>query len=67
LELTQEWREVNCSQRVDGGFPTPLHTEALYAGILICLKDRVGAYLSNVFGEIFHVHIAPKRCPYERY
>jgi hypothetical protein len=59
LKLTRERREVNCSQRVNGGFPTPLGTEALHAGILVCLKDRVEAYLSNAFGEIFYVHIAP--------
>jgi hypothetical protein len=53
LKLTHERREVNCSQRVNGGFPTPLRTEALHAGILVCLNDRVEAYLSNAFGEIF--------------
>ena len=60
LKLTHERREVNCSQSVDSGFPTPLRTEALHAGILVCLNDRVEAYLSNAFGEIFYVHILPQ-------
>lgn len=43
LKLTHERREVNCSQRVNGSFPTPLRTQALHAGILVRLKDRVEA------------------------
>ena len=33
--------------------PTAFCTEALYAGILVCLKGRLKACVSNAFGEIF--------------
>jgi hypothetical protein len=59
LELAQQRREFNRLQRADSCFPTTLGTEALYTGILVCLKDRCEACLSNAFGEIFHVYIAP--------
>ena len=39
--------------------PTAFCTEALYAGILVCLKGRLKACVSNAFGEIFQFHIAP--------
>jgi hypothetical protein len=59
LKLTQQRRELKCPKRVDGCFPTPFRTEALHTGVLVCLKDRVKACVSNAFGEIFNVHIAP--------
>ena len=59
LELTQQRREFNCPQRAYSGFPTSLGTETLYTGILVGLKDRFNASLSNAFGEIFHGYIAP--------
>ena len=52
LKLTQQRREIKCSQRAYSGFPTPLSTEALYPRILVCLKDRLKACISNTFGEI---------------
>ncbi len=61
LELAQQRREFNCLQRAYSGFPTPLGTEALYTRILVCLKDRFKACLSNPFGEIFHVHRVPRK------
>lgn len=64
LELAQQRREFNCLQRAYSGFPTPLGTEALYTRILVCLKDRFKACLSNPFGEIFHVHRAPRKKAY---
>jgi hypothetical protein len=59
LELTQQRGEIKCPQRVYSRLPTPLSTEAMYTGILVCLKDRFKACVSNASGEIFHVHIAP--------
>src|SRR5215475_714090 len=59
FELTQQRREFNCPHRADSCFPTPLRTEALYTGILVCLKGRFNASVSNTFGEIFQIHIAP--------
>ena len=53
LELTQQRREIKCLQRAYSRFPTPLSTEALYPRILVCLKDRLKACISNAFGEIF--------------
>ena len=61
LELGQQRREINCPQRAYSGFPTPLGTEALYTRILVSLKDSFEACLSNPFGEIFHVHRAPRK------
>jgi hypothetical protein len=59
LKLTQQRGEFNCPQRAYSCFPTPFRTKALHAGILVCLKDRFNACVSNAFGEIFHVHISP--------
>jgi hypothetical protein len=52
LELTQQRREIKRSQSAYSCFPTPLSTEALYPRILVCLKDRLKACISNTFGEI---------------
>ena len=51
-ELTQQRREIKCSQRAYGCFPTPLSTQTLYPRILVCLKDCFKACISNTFGEI---------------
>jgi hypothetical protein len=61
LELTQQRREIKCPQRAYSCFPTPLSTEALYTGILVCLKDRFKACISNAFCEIFEVHNSSHR------
>jgi hypothetical protein len=53
LELTQQRREIKCPQRAYSCFPTPLSAEALYPRILVFLKDRFKACVSNAFGEIF--------------
>ena len=53
FELTQRPREFHCPQRADSCFPTALRTEAVYTGILVCLKSRFNASVSNTFGEIF--------------
>lgn len=53
VELTQQRREINCPQRAYSCFPTPLSTEALYPGILICLKSRFNAGFANAFGHVF--------------
>ena len=55
----QQRREFNSLQRADSRFPTPLRTEALHTRILVCLKDRFKACVSNAFREIFQLHIAP--------
>ena len=62
----QQRREFNCPQRANSCFPSPLRTEALYTRILVCLKDRFNACVSNTFGKIIEVHIAPERTPYEK-
>src|SRR4030095_9301602 len=59
VELTQQRREFNSLQRADSCFPTPLRTESLYTRILVGLKERFKAYVSNAFREIFQLHIAP--------
>ena len=51
-ELTQQRREIKCSQRAYGCFPTPVSTQTLYPRILVCLKDCFKACISNTFGEI---------------
>ena len=61
LKLTQQRREVNRPQRVDGCFPTSFRTEALHTRVLVCLKDRLEACFSDTFGEIFQLHIAPRK------
>ena len=53
LVLTQQRREIKRSQRAYRCFPTSLSTEALYPRILVGLKDRLKACVSNAFGEIF--------------
>ena len=59
FELTQQRREFNSLQRADSCFPTPLGTESLYTRILVGLKERFKACVSNAFREIFQFHIAP--------
>ena len=53
LELTQQRCEIKCPQRAYSCFRTPLSTETLYPRILLFLKDRFKACVSNAFGEIF--------------
>src|SRR4030095_12146541 len=59
VELTQQRHEFNSLQRADSCFPTPLRTESLYTRILVGLKERFKACVSNAFREIFQFHIAP--------
>ena len=61
FELTQQRREFNCLQRADSCFPTTLRTEALYTRILVCLKDRFKACVSNAFRKIFQFHNSSHR------
>src|SRR4030095_14948970 len=59
VELTQQRREFNSLQRADSCFPTPLRTEALHTRILVGLKERFKACVSDAFREVFRFHIAP--------
>ena len=52
LELTQQRREIKCLQRAYSGFPTSVSTQALYPRILVFLKNRFKACISNAFSEI---------------
>ena len=61
FELTQQRRQFNCLQRADSYFPTPLRTEALYTRILVGLKERFKACVSNAFGEIFQLPYSSHR------
>ena len=58
--LTQHRRQIKSPERAYSYFPPPLGTQPLYAGILIGLKDGFNTFLSDTFGQIFQVHIAPK-------
>ena len=49
----QQRRDIKCSQRAYSCFPTPLSTQTLYPRILVFLKNRFKACISNAFGEIF--------------
>jgi hypothetical protein len=59
LKFTQYRSKINCAERAHGRFPATFTTEALYARIIVRLKRRVNACVSNTSGEIFQIHITP--------
>ena len=57
----QQRCEIKCPQRAYSCVPTCLSTETLYPRILLFLKDRFKACVSNAFRKIFQFHNSSHR------